>query len=113
MTPCLRRRCPGGETVAALDGYASPGARSRCGRGSARTNRLTRLRRPRPTPVRRSGYVLQEQSEPPATPVTAEDIAAFNQRFPRTFAAAAAHTPDEKFTRSLDLLCAGIATLIP
>ncbi|WP_405483964.1 TetR/AcrR family transcriptional regulator [Streptomyces sp. NBC_00009] len=60
-----------------------------------------------------TGYVLQEQSEPPATPVTGEDIAAFNQRFPRTFAAAAAHPPDEKFTRSLDLLCAGIATLIP
>ncbi|WP_406109649.1 TetR/AcrR family transcriptional regulator [Streptomyces sp. NBC_01003] len=60
-----------------------------------------------------TGYVLQEQSEPPAMPVTGEDIAALTQRFPRTFTAAAAHHPDEKFTRSLDLVCAGIATLIP
>ncbi|WP_329578859.1 TetR/AcrR family transcriptional regulator [Streptomyces sp. NBC_01361] len=60
-----------------------------------------------------TGYVLQEQSEPPAMPVTGEDIADLTQRFPRTFAAAAAHHPDEKFTRSLDLVCAGIATLIP
>ncbi|MEU5303536.1 TetR/AcrR family transcriptional regulator [Streptomyces noursei] len=59
-----------------------------------------------------TGYVLQEQSEPPAVPVTAEDAAALHQSFPRTAAAAAAHGPDEKFTRSLDLLCAGIGTLI-
>ncbi|MFB8183252.1 TetR/AcrR family transcriptional regulator [Streptomyces sp. NPDC055966] len=59
-----------------------------------------------------TGYVLQEQSDPPAVPVTAEDVAALHQSFPRTVAAAAAHGPDEKFTRSLDLLCAGIGTLI-
>lgn len=59
-----------------------------------------------------TGYVLQEQSEPPAVPVTAEEVAALHRHFPRTVAAAAAHGPDEKFTRSLDLLCAGIGTLI-
>ncbi|MEU1409644.1 TetR/AcrR family transcriptional regulator [Streptomyces sp. NPDC005728] len=59
-----------------------------------------------------TGYVLQEQSEPPAVPVTPEGVSALNRRFPRTVAAAAAHAPDEKFTRSLDLLCAGIGTLI-
>jgi TetR/AcrR family tetracycline transcriptional repressor len=59
-----------------------------------------------------TGYVLQEQSDPPAVPVTAEDVAALRRSFPRTMATAAAHGPDEKFTRSLDLLCAGIGTLI-
>ncbi|MFD3559890.1 TetR/AcrR family transcriptional regulator [Streptomyces sp. NPDC058686] len=60
-----------------------------------------------------TGYALQEQSEPPAVPVTAEDVADLQRRYPRTVAAASAQHPDEKFTRSLDLLCAGIATLIP
>lgn len=59
-----------------------------------------------------TGYVLQEQSEPPAMPVTAEDVATLQRNFPRTATAAAAHGPDEKFARSLDLLCAGIAALI-
>ncbi|MGI5335918.1 TetR/AcrR family transcriptional regulator [Streptomyces sp. CA-181903] len=59
-----------------------------------------------------TGYVLQEQSEPPEMPVTAEAIAALHRNFPRTTTAAAAHGPDEKFTRSLKLLCAGIGTLI-
>nr|WP_272921502.1 MULTISPECIES: TetR/AcrR family transcriptional regulator [unclassified Streptomyces] len=59
-----------------------------------------------------TGYVLQEQSDPPAGRVTAEDVAALHRDFPWTVAAAVAHGPDEKFTRSLDLLCAGIATLI-
>ncbi|MEV4561965.1 TetR/AcrR family transcriptional regulator [Kitasatospora sp. NPDC049285] len=60
-----------------------------------------------------TGYVLQEQSEPPAVPVTADDVAALRRSFPRTVAAAAALDPDEKFLRSLDLLCAGIGTQIP
>lgn len=59
-----------------------------------------------------TGYVLQEQSDPPAVPITPEEVATLHQSFPRTVAAAAAHGQDEKFTRSLDLLCAGIATLI-
>ncbi|MFK8907773.1 hypothetical protein [Streptomyces sp. YS-3] len=59
-----------------------------------------------------SAYVLQEQSETPAMPVTAEDVTALQRNFPRTATAAATCGPEEKFTRSLDLLCAGIATLI-
>ncbi|MBB5122514.1 tetracycline repressor protein class H [Streptomyces eurocidicus] len=59
-----------------------------------------------------TGYVLQEQSDPPAVPVDAEDVVALHRSFPRTVTTAAAHGPDEKFTRSLDLLCAGIGTLI-
>ncbi|WP_406209865.1 TetR/AcrR family transcriptional regulator [Kitasatospora sp. NBC_01560] len=58
-----------------------------------------------------TGYVLQEQSDPPVVPVTPEDAAALHRRFPRTVAAAG-HDQDEQFTRSLDLLCAGIATLL-
>ncbi|MFI1799977.1 TetR/AcrR family transcriptional regulator [Streptomyces sp. NPDC020379] len=59
-----------------------------------------------------TGYVLQEQSESPATTVTAEDVATLQERFPLTVAAAAAYDQDEKFTRSVRMLCAGIATLI-
>ncbi|BFV61025.1 hypothetical protein KCMC57_up61290 [Kitasatospora sp. CMC57] len=60
-----------------------------------------------------TGYVLQEQSEPPAVPVTPEEAAALHRSFPLTVAAAAAYGADEKFVRSLELLCAGIGTLIP
>lgn len=58
-----------------------------------------------------TGFVLQEQSEPPALDVTAEDIAELHRRYPVTVAAAATHDPDEKFLRSVRLLCAGIGVL--
>ncbi|MHA7956659.1 TetR/AcrR family transcriptional regulator [Streptomyces sp. L500] len=59
-----------------------------------------------------TGYVLQEQSEPPALPVTEEDVVGLPERFPLTLAAAAAYDQEEKFLRSVRMLCAGIATLI-
>ncbi|WP_116211501.1 TetR/AcrR family transcriptional regulator [Streptomyces olivoreticuli] len=59
-----------------------------------------------------TGYVLQEQSDPPAVPVNAQDVADLHERFPMTVAAAAAYDQDEKFVRSVRLLCAGIGTLI-
>lgn len=58
-----------------------------------------------------TGYVLQEQSEPPALDVSAEDVAALHRRFPITVAAAAGRDQDEKFIRSVRLLCAGIRAL--
>lgn len=58
-----------------------------------------------------TGFVLQEQSESPALDVTAEDVADLHRRFPLTVAGAAVHDQDEKFIRSVRLLCAGIRTL--
>ncbi|MFD9339626.1 TetR/AcrR family transcriptional regulator [Streptomyces sp. NPDC060028] len=58
-----------------------------------------------------TGFVLQEQSESPAIAVSAEDAAALHARFPLTVAAASAFTEDDKFVRSVRLLCAGLATL--
>ncbi|MFD8979419.1 TetR/AcrR family transcriptional regulator [Streptomyces sp. NPDC059564] len=60
-----------------------------------------------------TGFVLQEQSESPAAPVTPEEGAALVARFPLTVAAASAYGEDEKFLRSVRLLCAGLATRIP
>ncbi|MER8188576.1 TetR/AcrR family transcriptional regulator C-terminal domain-containing protein [Kitasatospora sp. NPDC094015] len=59
-----------------------------------------------------TGYVLQEQSEPPAAPVGPEEVAELRRRFPRTLAAAA-HDQEAQFAASLELLCGGIARLIP
>ncbi|MBF6048434.1 TetR family transcriptional regulator [Streptomyces sp. NRRL B-1677] len=59
-----------------------------------------------------TGYVLQEESESPALPVTAEDVAGLPERFPLTVAAVAAYDQEEKFLRSVRMLCAGIGTLI-
>ncbi|MEU1509965.1 TetR/AcrR family transcriptional regulator [Kitasatospora sp. NPDC005748] len=59
-----------------------------------------------------TGYVLQEQGEPPVVPPDPEAVAALHRRFPRTVAAAA-HDQDGQFARSLELICAGIATLLP
>ncbi|MDH6126543.1 TetR/AcrR family transcriptional regulator [Kitasatospora sp. GP82] len=59
-----------------------------------------------------TGFVLQEQSEPPALTISAQDGADIHERFPMTVAAASAYDQDEKFSRSLRLLCAGIETLI-
>ncbi|MER5888991.1 TetR/AcrR family transcriptional regulator [Streptomyces sp. NPDC001941] len=55
-----------------------------------------------------TGFVLQEQSEPPAVHVTAQAAADVHARFPLTVESAAAHTPDERFVRGVRLLCAGI-----
>ncbi|WP_371772801.1 TetR/AcrR family transcriptional regulator [Streptomyces sp. NBC_01438] len=58
-----------------------------------------------------TGYVLQEQGEPPAVEVGPEDVAELHRRFPLTVAAAAGGDQDEKFVRSVRLLCAGIRAL--
>ncbi|MEV0916083.1 TetR/AcrR family transcriptional regulator [Streptomyces sp. NPDC049967] len=58
-----------------------------------------------------TGYVLQEQGEPPAVEVGPEDVAGLHRRFPLTVAAAAGGDQDEKFVRSVRLLCAGIRGL--
>lgn len=60
-----------------------------------------------------TGFVLQEQSESPAAAVGPEEGAALVARFPLTVAAASAYGEDEKFLRSVRLLCAGLATQIP
>ncbi|MFG2826388.1 TetR/AcrR family transcriptional regulator [Streptomyces sp. NPDC048434] len=59
-----------------------------------------------------TGFVLQEQSESTAPTISAEDITDLHERFPRTVTTAAAHDQDEKFIRSVRLLCAGIETLV-
>lgn len=56
-----------------------------------------------------AGFVLQEQSASPAVPVTAQGIADVHERFPLTVAAASAYGEDEKFVRSVRLVCRGIA----
>lgn len=58
-----------------------------------------------------TGFVLQEQAEPPVPPVPAEAVAELAARFPRTFAGGQTYTPDEMFLRSIRLQCAAIATL--
>ncbi|MEU3059571.1 TetR/AcrR family transcriptional regulator [Streptomyces subrutilus] len=60
-----------------------------------------------------TGFVLQEQTRSPTRAVTAEDAAALRESFPLTVAEAGALTEDEKFTRSVRLLCAGLETLLP
>ncbi|GGZ46299.1 transcriptional regulator [Streptomyces subrutilus] len=60
-----------------------------------------------------TGFVLQEQTQSPTRAVTAEDAAALRESFPLTVAEAGALTEDEKFTRSVRLLCAGLETLLP
>ncbi|WNI31519.1 TetR/AcrR family transcriptional regulator [Streptomyces sp. ITFR-6] len=57
-----------------------------------------------------TGYVLQEQGEPPAIEVGPEDVVELHRRFPLTVAAAGGDQ-DEKFVRSVRLLCAGIGAL--
>ncbi|WP_405774365.1 TetR/AcrR family transcriptional regulator [Streptomyces sp. NBC_00859] len=59
-----------------------------------------------------TGFVLQEQGDPPALPVTAQDAAAVRERFPMTVAAASAVDKDEQFVLSVRLICAGIERLI-
>ncbi|MEU6238993.1 TetR/AcrR family transcriptional regulator [Kitasatospora sp. NPDC047058] len=60
-----------------------------------------------------TGFVLQEQNQPTAPPaVTAELHAELCERFPLLMGPLAPRLDqDEKFTRSVRLLCAGFATL--
>ncbi|MEU8325302.1 TetR/AcrR family transcriptional regulator [Nonomuraea sp. NPDC048881] len=60
-----------------------------------------------------TGFALQEQSdsEPPA--LTPEHYADLRTRFPLTFEEAPGHGQDEKFHRSIHLLCTAIESLIP
>ncbi|MFK0046204.1 TetR/AcrR family transcriptional regulator [Streptomyces sp. NPDC090741] len=59
-----------------------------------------------------TGFVLQEQSQSPAGGVSADDATALRERYPMTVAEAGTLTEDEKFTRSVRLLCAGVETLV-
>ncbi|MFF7730358.1 TetR/AcrR family transcriptional regulator [Streptomyces sp. NPDC008001] len=61
-----------------------------------------------------TGFVLQEQGDPPAVPVTPGAVAELHERFPMTVSAASAsaHDLDEKFVRSVRLLCDGIEAQI-
>ncbi|MFH8790392.1 TetR/AcrR family transcriptional regulator [Streptomyces roseoverticillatus] len=63
-----------------------------------------------------TGFVLQEQGDPLAVPVTPGAVAALHERFPMTVAAASAsasaHGLDEKFVRGVRLLCDGIEAQI-
>ncbi|WP_030244841.1 TetR/AcrR family transcriptional regulator, partial [Streptomyces sp. NRRL S-350] len=62
-----------------------------------------------------TGFVLQEQGDPPAVPVTPRAVAEVHERFPLTVAAAStsARALDEKFVQSVRLLCDGIEARIP
>ena len=57
-----------------------------------------------------TGFVLQEQSESPTPAIGAQDIATLHERFPMTIAEAPAYDQDEKFIRSVRLLCAATRT---
>ncbi|RLU92194.1 tetracycline repressor protein class H [Streptomyces griseocarneus] len=61
-----------------------------------------------------TGFVLQEQGDPPAVPVTPQTVAEIHERFPMTVASASgsADDVDEKFVQSVRLLCDGIAARI-
>jgi TetR/AcrR family tetracycline transcriptional repressor len=60
-----------------------------------------------------TGFVLQESGDHGADEPDAAGLAVLARRFPLTFAAAAhGWSDDELFERSVDLLCAGIATLV-
>ena len=59
-----------------------------------------------------TGFVLQEQSESPTPAVGRQDVADLHERFPMTTTEAPGHAPDEKFLRSVRLLCAAALTTI-
>ncbi|MFJ6718445.1 TetR/AcrR family transcriptional regulator [Streptomyces sp. NPDC091259] len=59
-----------------------------------------------------TGFVLQEQSESPSVAVGVEEGLALRERFPLTVAAASTLGEDEKYARSVRLLCAGLGTLL-
>ncbi|MGG7570126.1 TetR/AcrR family transcriptional regulator [Streptomyces sirii] len=58
-----------------------------------------------------TGFVLQEQTEPQAPTVTAETYADLCARFPLVMEQLPRLGQDEKFRRSVGLLCAGFETL--
>lgn len=60
-----------------------------------------------------TGFVVQEQSDSQAPPVTEVDYASMRQRFPLLMTERPDYDVDEIFRRSVDLLCAGIAGHIP
>ena len=59
-----------------------------------------------------TGFALQEQSESQVPAITPEHYADLRTRFPLTFEEAPKHGQDEKFHRSIHLLCTAIETLI-
>lgn len=61
-----------------------------------------------------TGFVLQEQNQPTAPPtVTAELYAGLRERFPLVMGPLMPRlSQDEKFARSVQLLCTGLATVI-
>ncbi|SHG25228.1 TetR/AcrR family transcriptional regulator [Streptoalloteichus hindustanus] len=59
-----------------------------------------------------TGYVLQEQGESLAPTVDATALADLQERFPMAVAEAATYDQDEKFLRSVRLLCAGVHALV-
>ncbi|MFJ9343075.1 TetR/AcrR family transcriptional regulator [Streptomyces sp. NPDC101733] len=59
-----------------------------------------------------TGFVLQEQSQTHTITISAEGVTAMRERFPMTMTEAGTLTEDEKFLRSVRLLCAGLETLI-
>ncbi len=58
-----------------------------------------------------TGFVLQEQSESPVLPTSAEEVAVLASRFPMVMAGSD-DEESELFVRSVRLLCSGIATAI-
>jgi hypothetical protein len=59
-----------------------------------------------------AGVHLQEQSESLTPAIGAQDIADLRERFPMTIASAPTYDQDEKFTRSVRLLCTAAQTHI-
>lgn len=59
-----------------------------------------------------TGFVLQEQSEAQVAPVTEEVYADLRAHFPLLFTQMPRLSQDEKFRRSLHLLCRAVATLV-
>ncbi len=59
-----------------------------------------------------TGFVLQEQSASGVPAITAAEFARLSDRFPMTVGAGDRPGQDEKFVRSVRLLCAGIGTLL-
>jgi AcrR family transcriptional regulator len=57
-----------------------------------------------------TGFVLQEQTDPATPAISTEDLTTLAERFPMTFTETADGDQDEKFTTSIQLLCAAIAT---
>ncbi len=59
-----------------------------------------------------TGFVLQEQSESELPAITAERYADLRSRFPLTIEQTPRHSQDEKFRRSVQLLCTAVESLI-